>query len=299
MAFSGSKDFEPNVADYVEEAFERCGSEFRTGYDAVTARRSLNFLFADWANRGLNRWTIEQVTQTLVSGLAEYPVGTILATVGSSTDLVVGNTITGQTSGTAAVVLTKPSSTTVTLSIPSGSFTAGETIASTASDASGITTTIAADPSVSDVRGSIDILSSVVRRSGSDISISRISRDDFLTIPSKTTTGRPSQYYVDRQIKPVVKLWPTPENSTDILVYDRLLRIDDVDSSGNTVEIPFRFYPCLAAGLAYYMSLKIAPDRTLLLKNIYEEEFERAATEDRDRSSFSVVPSYNYLSALS
>ena len=90
MAVSGSKDFEPNVADYVEEAFERCGSEFRTGYDAVTSRRSLNFLFADWANRGLNRWTINQVSQTVVSGLAEYPVGTITGTVGSSTDLVVG-----------------------------------------------------------------------------------------------------------------------------------------------------------------------------------------------------------------
>ena len=299
MAVSGSKDFEPNVADYVEEAFERCGSEFRTGYDAVTARRSLNFLFADWANRGLNRWTIDQVSQTVISGLAEYPVGTITATVGSSTDLVVGNTITGAVSGSSAVVLTKPSSTTITLSIPSGSFNAGETISSTASDESGITTTISADPSLSDVRGSIDILSSVVRRSGSDISIVRVSRDDFLSIPSKTTTGRPTQYYVDRQINPVVKVWPTPENSTDILIYDRLLRIDDADASGNTVEIPFRFYPCLAAGLSYYMSLKIAPDRTLLLKNIYEEEFIRAAEEDRDRSSFSVVPSYNYLSALS
>lgn len=299
MAVSGSKDFEPNVADYVEEAFERCGSEFRTGYDAVTARRSLNFLFADWANRGLNRWTMDQVTQTVVSGLAEYPVGTITATLGSSSDLVIGNTITGQTSNSTAIVLTKPSATTVTLSIPSGSFTAGETIASTASDESGVTTTITADPSVSDVSSSIDILSAVIRRSGSDISIVRISRDDFLSIPSKTTPGRPIQYYVDRQIKPVVKVFPTPENSTDIIVYDRLVRIDDADASGNTVEIPFRFYPCLAAGLSYYMSLKIAPDRTLLLKNIYEEEFTRAAEEDRDRSSFSVVPAYNYLSALS
>ena len=299
MAVSGSKDFEPNVADYVEEAFERCGSEFRTGYDAVTARRSLNFLFADWANRGLNRWTMDQVTQTVVSGLAEYPVGTITATLGSSADLVIGNTITGQTSNSTAIVLTNPSATTVTLSIPSGSFTAGETIASTASDESGVTTTITADPSVSDVSSSIDILSAVIRRSGSDISIVRISRDDFLSIPSKTTPGRPIQYYVDRQIKPVVKVFPTPENSTDIIVYDRLVRIDDADASGNTVEIPFRFYPCLAAGLSYYMSLKIAPDRTLLLKNIYEEEFTRAAEEDRDRSSFSVVPAYNYLSALS
>jgi|TARA_R110000787_G_scaffold165095_1_gene278167 hypothetical protein len=299
MAVSGSKDFEPNVADYVEEAFERCGSEFRTGYDAVTSRRSLNFLFADWANRGLNRWTINQVSQTVVSGLAEYPAGTITATVGSSADLVVGNTITGQLSASTAVILTKPSSTTITLSIPSGAFTAGETISSSASDESGVTTTISADPSIADVRGTIDILSSVVRRSGTDISISRVSREDFLSIPNKTTTGRPTQFYVDRQITPVVRIWPTPENSTDIFIYDRLLRIDDADASVDTVEVPFRFYPCLAAGLAYYLSLKIAPERTQLLKSIYEEEFTRAAEEDRDRASFSIIPSYNYLSATS
>ena len=252
MAVSGSKDFEPNVAEYIEEAFERCGLEFRTGYDARTARRSINFLFADWANRGLNRWTIDQVNQTLVSGLSEYPIGTITATVGSSTNLVVGNTITGSSSGTTAIVLTKPSSTTVTLSIPSGSFTAGETITSTDSSGSAVSTTISSDPSISDVRSTIDVLSSVIRRSDSDISINRVSRDDYLSIPTKTTSGRPVQ-----------------------------------------------FYPCLAAGLAYYLSVKRAPDRVPLLKTMYEEEFLRAAEEDRDRASFSVVPSYSYLTATS
>ena len=299
MAVSGSKDFEPNVAEYVEEAFERCGLEFRTGYDARTARRSINFLFADWANRGLNRWTIDQVTQTLVSGISEYPIGTITATVGSSTNLVVGNTLTGSSSGTTAIVLTKPGSTTVTLSIPSGSFTTGETITSLDSSGSPVSTTISSDPSISDIRATIDILSAVIRRSGSDLSLSRVSRDDYLSIPSKTTSGRPVQFYVDRQITPVVKVWPEPENSTDALIYDRLVRIDDADASINTVEVPFRFYPCLAAGLAYYLSLKKAPDRASVLKSIYEEEFLRAAEEDRDRASFSVVPSYSYLSATS
>ena len=299
MAVSGSKDFEPNVADYVEEAFERCGLEFRTGYDAVTARRSLNFLFADWANRGLNRWTMNQVSQTVVSGLAEYPVGTITATVGASTNLVLGNTITGQNSAATAVVLTKPSSTTITTSIPSGAFTAGETISSTDSGGSATTTTISADPSLEDVRSTIDILSAVIRRSGTDVSISRVSRDTFLNIPNKTTTGRPTQYYVDRQITPVLKIWPTPENSTDIFIYDRLVRIDDADTSANTVEIPFRFYPCLAAGLAYYIALKRSPDRVQLLKGLYEEEFIRAADEDRDKVSINLVPSYTFVSAVS
>jgi len=299
MAVSGSKDFEPNVADYVEEAFERCGLEFRTGYDAVTARRSLNFLFADWANRGLNRWTINQVSQTVVSGLAEYPVGTITATVGSSANLVIGNTITGQTSSSTAIVLTKPSSTTITVSVPSGAFTAGETISSTDSGGSATTTTISADPSVEDVRSTIDILSGVIRRDGTDVSISRISRSTFLNIPNKTTTARPTQYYVDRQITPLIKIWPTPENSTDVFVYDRLVRIDDADSSVNTVEVPFRFYPCLAAGLAYYISLKRAPDRIQILKGLYEEEFIRAADEDRDKVSINLVPSYTFVSAVS
>jgi len=299
MAVSGSKDFEPDVADYVEEAFERCGLEFRTGYDAVTARRSLNFLFADWANRGLNRWTMDQVSQPVVSGLAEYPVGTITATVGASTNLVLGNTITGQTSAATAVVLTKPSSTTITTSIPNGSFTAGETLSSTDSGGSATTTTIAADLSVEDVRATIDILSAVIRRSNTDISIARVSRDTFLNIPNKTTTGRPTQYYVDRQITPVLKIWPTPENSTDIFIYDRLVRIDDADNSVNTVEVPFRFYPCLAAGLAYYIALKRSPDRVQLLKGLYEEEFIRAADEDRDKVSINLVPSYTFVSAVS
>jgi hypothetical protein len=296
MAVSGSKDFEPNVADYVEEAFERCGLEFRTGYDAVTARRSMNFLFADWANRGLNRWTMEQVSQTVASGISSYPVGTITATVGSSASLTLGETITGGTSAVTASIITKPSATTLTLTVPSGTFTSGETVTGGTSLAS---TTISASPSLTDVQATIDILSAVVRRSGSDISVSRISRDEYLNIPTKSSTGRPTQFYVDRKITPLVKVWPTPENSTDVLIYDRLVRIDDADASGNTLEVPFRFYPCLAAGLAYYISMKRAPDRMQQLKAVYEEEFLRAAEEDRDRASFNIVPSYGYMSSLS
>ena len=143
MAVSGSKDFELNVAEYIEEAFERCGAEFRTGYDAETSRRSLNLLFADWANRGLNRWTIKQFTQTLAVGVETYPVGTITATVGASTSLTVGETITGSSSGTTAQIITKPTSTTLTVTVPSDAFTAGETITGSSSAA---TTTISADP---------------------------------------------------------------------------------------------------------------------------------------------------------
>ena len=218
MALSGSNDFELDVADYIEEAFERCGLEARTGYDLQTARRSMNIMLAEWSNRGLNQWTIEQRTQALATNDTEYSLGTDI----------------------------------------------------------------------------IDILSVVVRRSDTDFSLSRISRDTYLNIPTKSTTGRPTQYFLDRQITPNLKIYPAPENSTDVIVYDALTRMQDADSQVDTMEIPFRFYPCLTAGLAYYIAMKKAPDRIQLLKTVYEEEFERAMGEDRDRSSFSVTPQLSY-----
>jgi hypothetical protein len=296
MAVSGSKDFEPNVAEYIEEAFERCGLELRTGYDAQTARRSLNLLFADWANRGLNRWTIEQVTQTFAKDIADYPVGTITLSVSDSDSFTIAETITGSTSAATASLLTKPASTSMTLSVPTGTFTSGETITGSSSSA---TTTTTSTASLEDVQATIDILSGVVRRDSSDIAITRISRDDYLSIATKSTTGRPTQFYVDRLITPVVKVWPTPENSTDQFIYDRLVRIDDADTSINTLQIPFRFYPCMTAGLAYYIALKRAPDRIQILKMLYEEEFQRAAEEDRDKADITLVPAYSFISAVS
>ena len=218
MTTSGSTNFELDVSDYIEEAFERCGLEVRTGYDLKTAKRSLNLLFADWANRGLNQWTIAQRTQTVTASDGDYDLG-------------------------------------------------------------------------ADV---IDVLSMVVRRSSTDFSMTRISRDEYLSIPNKTTTGRPTQFFIDRQVTPQIKIWPVPENSTDVLHFDCLTRIEDADTFTNTVEVPFRFYPCLAAGLAYYIAIKKAPDRIQLLKAIYDEEFDRAQAEDRDRASFNVVPSLQY-----
>ena len=218
MATSSSTDFELDVADYIEEAFERCGLEIRTGYDLQTARRSMNLMLAEWANRGLNQWTIEQRTQALTAADTDYSLGT-------------------------------------------------------------------------DV---IDILSAVVRRSGTDFSLSRISRDSYLAIPTKTSSGRPTQFFLDRQITPNLKIWPAPENSTDVINYDAMTRIQDADTAANTLEVPFRFYPCLTAGLAYYLSMKKNPQLTQMLKVIYEEEFQRAMGEDRDRSSFTVTPEYQY-----
>jgi hypothetical protein len=222
MTVSGSKDFELDVADYIEEAFERCGLEVRTGYDLKTAKRSMNLMFADWANRGLNQWTIAQRNFTVTQGDGDQPLGT-------------------------------------------------------------------------DV---IDILSLVIRRDGTDYALNRISRDEYLNIPTKSTVARPTQFFVDRQINPVLQMWPLPDNSTDVVYYDALIRMDDADTYTNTAQVPFRFYPALAAGLAYYISMKRAPDRSQMLKAVYEEEINRAMDEDRDRASFRVAPdlrSYGYV----
>ena len=174
---------------------------------------------AEWANRGLNAWTIAQRSQALTESDGEYTIGT-------------------------------------------------------------------------DV---IDILSVVVRRDSTDYSLDRLSREEYLNIPTKTTEGRPSQFFLDRQISPNLKIWPIPENSTDVLFYDALTRMDDADAFTNTMEVPFRFYPCLAAGLAYYIAIKRSPQRVQLLKAVYEEEMERAIQEDRDRASFTIEPAYQYL----
>ena len=184
-----------------------------------------------------------------------------------------------------------PSSTTIAITIPSGTFSSGETITGGTSSAS---TSLSAVVDFSDVRKTIDFLSAVVTRDSTDLSITRVSRDSFLSIPSKATTGRPSQFFIERQTTPVLKVWPTPENNTDVIKFTRLTRMNDADTMTNTVDMPFRFYPCLAAGLAYYIAMKRAPNKIQLLKAVYEEEFERAMTEDRDRSSFQVAPSLDY-----
>jgi hypothetical protein len=216
---SGTRTFNLDVAEVIEEAYERCGLEVRTGYDARTARRSLNLMFAEWANRGLNLWTVRQATLPLVQGTATYTL----------------------------------------------------------------------DPDV------VDILEVVLRRNGTDYEISRISRGEYFTLPDKTTQGRPSQFYFNRQISPQINLWATPENSTDQVVYYYVQRLEDADSLVNTTDMPFRFFPCMVAGLAYYMAMKRAPERLAVLKAVYDEEFTRAADEDRDKVPLKLTPGRAYL----
>ena len=290
MAVSGSKDFELDVTEYIEEAFERCGLVMRTGYDLKTAKRSMNLLFADWANRGLNQWTIGQVSISLANGISEYPAGLLTISVASSASFSVSETITGGTSGATTTVTSIPSSTSLAITIPSGTFSVSETITG---GTSGATTTVSAVVNFQSVQSTIDVLAAVVQRSNTDYNIQRISRGDYLGIPNKATTGRASQFFVDKQITPTITLWPVPDTTTDVLYFDRLVRIDDADNYLDTLQMPFRFYLALSAGLAYYLSMNKAPDRVSLLKSIYDDEIARAISQDADRTSFSVVPATN------
>ena len=224
MALSGTTDFNLDLSEYIEEAFERCGAELRSGYDFRTARRSLNLLFTDWANRGINMWTIEQGTQTLTQGTATY--------------------------------------------------------------------TLPAD--------TVDLIEHVIRTGAgnastqADLQITRISVSTYSSIPNKLQQARPIQVWINRQqAAPQFTVWPVPDGSqTYQFVYWRLRRIDDAGNGVNTQDIPFRFLNALVAGLAYYLSLKIpgAMDRMQVLKAQYDEAWDLASTEDREKAALRLVP---------
>jgi hypothetical protein len=187
-----------------------------------TALRSINLMFAEWANRGLNLWTIEQRQITLNVGQYEY---------------------------------TLPDDT-------------------------------------------VDALSAVIRTNAGtsnqqDITIDRIGYAEYLHVPNKNTRSRPAQYFVQRTAPAKLFLYPAPDATTTYeFRYYVIRRIQDTGAYTNTADISFRFLPCLIAGLAYYLAIKKAPDRIQILKSFYEEEFFRAATEDRERSSYFAVPTY-------
>ena len=136
----------------------------------------------------------------------------------------------------------------------------------------------------------VDLLEVVLRNSNNvDFTLTQMSRGEYLRIPNKDNSGQPSQYFFDRQTTPTITLWSTPDASYT-LVYYYVRRIQDADTLVNTTDAPFRFLPCMAAGLAYYISMKKSPDRLVALKQIYEDEFQRAAAQDGERTSLFLTP---------
>ena len=231
MTTSGVTTFNPDLNEIVEEAFERCGAELRTGYDLKTARRSLNLLLAAWANQGINMWTIEQGSQVLTPGTNTY--------------------------------------------------------------------TLPAD--------TVDLIEHVIRTGAgnvstqTDLTITRISVSTYSSIPNKLQQARPIQVYINRQAAaPQFTVWPTPDNSqTYTFVYWRLRRIQDAGAGGTyTQDIPFRFLNALVSGLAYYLSMKIpgAMERMQVLKAQYDQDWDLASTEDREKAAVRFVPRQMFIS---
>jgi len=246
MAYTtNTTSFNPNLNEIFEEAFERCGLELRSGYDFRTARRSLNFLTAEWANRGINLWTIEQGSINLVQGTTTYdlPIDTV--------DLIehVIRTDSGQ----------GPNQT--------------------------------------------------------DLNITRISVSTYSTIPNKLAQGRPIQVWVNRQSgqkvgseaatpkNPQINVWPAPDQGTSaqpyyIFYYWRMKRISDAGDGTNVIDIPYRFLNCMVAGLSYMLAVKkpeVAPERVMALKIMYDEAWELAAGEDREKAADRFVPRESFI----
>ena len=231
MTTSGTAVFNLDLNEIVEEAFERCGAEMRTGYDLRTARRSLNLLFAAWANQGINLWTVQQ----------------------GSIDLTQGNS---------------------TYNLPNDT---------------------------------VDLLEHVIRTGAGnvstqvDLTITRISVSTYSSIPNKLQEARPIQVWINRQAPtPTITVWPTPDQTGVYqFVYWYLRRIQDAGAGGTyTQDIPFRFLPCLVSGLAYYLALKIpgAMDRLQVLKAQYDEDWDRASSEDREKAAVRFVPRQMFIS---
>ena len=232
MTTTGTALFNMDLSEIIEEAFERAGSELRSGYDFKTARRSLNLLLIEWGSRGINLWTVEQGQIVLSTGVATYtlPIDTV------------------------------------------------------------------------------DLLDQVIRtgtgQNQSDITISRISESTYATIPNKNALGKPIQVWINRQsgattptgvASPTINVWPTPQapDSQYTFVYWRLRRMQDAGDGVNTQDIPYLFLPALVAGLAYYLSMKLPGidlARAQALKAVYDEQFQLAAEENREKAPVRMVP---------
>jgi len=225
MATSGTYSFNLDLSDILEEAYERAGLELRSGYDYRTARRSLDLMFLEWQNKGLNLWTVQEGSQTLTAGTGRY------ALAGDQLDVIEASLRTDD--------------------------------------------------------GDAD--------KQSDLTMSRISISQYSHLTNKLTQGRPIQYWIEKDPDAIaLNVWPVPDDAETYKVnYYYIQRVEDTGSTAsNNVDIPARFLPCMAAGLAYYISVKRpeASDRAPLLKQIYDEQWDLAADADRDKSSFFMVP---------
>jgi len=236
MATSGTTTFETtfSISDIIEEAYERLGIQGVSGHQLKSARRSLNILFQEWANRGLHYWEVANNSITLVDGQATYTM--------------FRSTADGTSDATA-------------------------------------------------VYGVDDVLEASYRASNIDTPLTKINRSQYQAFSNKTSEGTPSQYFVQRFIdKITITLYLTPGSTEagNFLNYYYVKRIQDSGDYTNEADVPYRFVPCMTAGLAYYLAIKNAPDRVQMLKMLYEDELQRALQEDGSSSSTYISPKVYY-----
>jgi hypothetical protein len=306
MTTSGLTSFNLDLNDMVEEAFERAGSELRTGYDLRTARRSLNLLFADWANRGVNMWTFEQNTITLVTGQPTY------ALPDDTVDLLdhVIRTNANVASNQADLTITRISMPTYA-TIPN-KLTQGRPIQVWIQRLSGnsnlltgtVQATISATATTIPVTSLVGIPTAGFIQIGSElIGYNETSPADgatpaYLYNCTRGQDGTTAATHATGAAMSLVQknsitVWPTPNpGQTYQFVYWRMRRIQDAGSGTKTMDVPFRFVPCLAAGLAYYIALKVPEglQRLDVLKQQYDEAWDRAAGEDQEKAAVRFVP---------
>ena len=225
MATSGTYAFNLDLSDILEEAYERAGLELRSGYDYRTARRSLDLMFLEWQNKGLNLWSVQEGSQTLTAGTGRYVL------TGDQLDVIEASLRTDD--------------------------------------------------------GDAD--------KQTDLTMSRISVSQYSHLTNKLTQGRPIQFWIEKDPGAIaLNVWPVPDDAVTYKInYYYIQRVEDTGSpASNNVDIPARFMPCMAAGLAYYISIKRpeASERAPLLKQVYDEQWDLAADADRDKSSFYMVP---------
>lgn len=301
MTTSSTTAFNLDLNDLIEEAFERCGLELRTGYDFRTARRSLNLLTVEWANRGINLWTVEQGQITMNTGQATY------ALPNDTIDLLDQTIRQGNgTSNQIDINISRISEPTY-MTIPN-KLTQGRPIQVWINRQSGQTNTLPSttlNGAISATDVTITLTSTVglatsgfIKVGNETIVYSNISGNQLLNCSrgqaNTTAASHLTGASVFTQNLPSINVWPTPNAGGGyVFVYYRLRRMQDAGSGVTEQDIPFRFVPCMVAGLAYYIAMKkpeVAPDRIMMLKQDYEQQFQLASEEDREKAPIRFVP---------
>ena len=299
---SGSASFNLDLTELVEEAFERAGSELRTGYDLKTARRSLNLLFADWANRGVNMWTFEQGTITLTQGLNTYAIPTdtvdlldhVIRTQANVAATQSDLTITRVSVSTYATLpnkLTQARPIQVWYQRLDGQIMPTTAVLATSISATANTVVLSNVIGLPAI-GYINLDSETIFYNYIDgNTLSNCFRGQNGTTAAAHTASASAKIYINNV--PRVTMWPTPDGSqTYQFVYWRMRRVQDAGNGVNVMDVPFRFVPCMVAGLSYYIALKVpgGMERLVVLKQQYDEAWMTAADEDQERAALRLVP---------